>query len=235
MTEQAPTPLQIQRKLSALRRRVFEDSEYAHRIEELRVFQNNRLEKTHQELLRNFETATAARFFLEQLYATTPATHRDTQVERVLPKLQKLLPAGAVEVLRKVILMDYLAEWMDSDLTNHINWLDWDSNKKPKEVLYIQAFRSQNRFEVRHQQVVLVEEVGIAIEHMLKIPFLRGMLRMTRGAAQKANLEDFHDFLSQGVEAFTALPEPRRFFQAICTKEAAIMAGIQNGTLDTFG
>jgi len=37
-------------------------------------------------------------------------------------------------------------------------------------------------------------------------------MKMTRGAAQKANLEDFHDFLSQGLDAFASLEKPTLFF-----------------------
>ena len=75
----------------------------------------------------------ACRFFLDQLYCTHDVSTRDHQVERVLPKFEKLLPGGAVDVVRKVIYMDYLAEKMDDEISLLINKKEWYSDKSLQE------------------------------------------------------------------------------------------------------
>lgn len=176
----------------------------------------------------------ACRFFLDQLYCTHDVSTRDHQVERVLPKFEKLLPGGAVDVVRKVIYMDYLAEKMDDEISLLINKKEWYSDKSLQEKTYINAFRQHGQFAMREEQICLVREVGESLRKLMRLPFLRPLLKITRGAAQKADLEDFHDFLSQGLDAFAALDRPTLFFQLIQEREFSILEGIRRGTLTKF-
>ncbi|HEX4916977.1 MAG TPA: hypothetical protein VFV43_03670 [Limnobacter sp.] len=201
---------------------------------ELKVFQNNRLERTYQDLLDKKDTQAAGRFFLDQLYCTGDVSKRDHQVERVLPKLEKLLPKQAVEVVRKVMLMDLLAETLDDDICRYINLEDWKSNVNSRDMVYMNAYRAQSQYDLRSRQIELVSEVGESIQGLLRFPFLKPLLKMTRGAAQKANLEDFHDFLSQGMSAFSALDKPTLFFQTIQEREYSLLAQIRAGTFNGF-
>jgi hypothetical protein len=155
-------------------------------------------------------------------------------VERVLPKLEKLLPGGAVETVRKVIYMDYLAELLDDEITLFINDKEFYSDALLKEKSYIEAFRKQGQFDLREQQIFLVREVGESLRKLMRLPFLRPLMKMTRGAAQKANLEDFHNFLSEGLDAFASLEKPTLFFQLIQEREMSILEGIRQGTLSKF-
>ncbi|HEX4842790.1 MAG TPA: hypothetical protein VFV57_03905 [Limnobacter sp.] len=161
-------------------------------------------------------------------------SQRDHQVERVLPKLEKLLPRQAVEVVRKVILMDLMAETLDDDICIYINKKEWESEVESRDLIYITAFRAQAQYDLRTRQIELVSEVGESIRGLLRFPFLKPLLKMTRGAAQKANLEDFHDFLSQGMVAFSALDKPTLFFQTIQEREYGLLAQIRAGTLNGF-
>ncbi|MFN7504058.1 MAG: FFLEELY motif protein [Limnobacter sp.] len=201
---------------------------------DLKVFQNNRLENTYQDLLKDKGMQAASRFFLDQLYFTHDVSTRDHQAERVLPKLEKLLPGGAVETVRKVIYMDYLAELLDDEITLFINDKEFYSDALLKEKSYIEAFRKQGQFDLREQQIFLVREVGESLRKLMRLPFLRPLMKMTRGAAQKANLEDFHNFLSEGLDAFASLEKPTLFFQLIQEREMSILEGIRQGTLSKF-
>lgn len=227
-------PLELQQAIAALRRSQGKPPEFIALKSEVKVFQNRRLEKTYEDLLQDGGMHTACRFFLDQLYCTHDISTRDHQVERVLPKLERLLPSAGVNTVRKVIYMDYLAEKLDDELCKFINYIEWKSNKDCQEQIYIHAFRSQGQFELREQQILLVREVGESLRKLMRLPFLRPLLTMTRGAAQKANLEDFHDFLSQGLNAFASLEKPTLFFQIIQEREMSILEGIRQGTLSKF-
>lgn len=225
------SPLALQKAITTLRQGHGRSEEFLVLKSKVKSFQNRRLEKTYQDLLENKNTQRACRFFLDQLYCVHDLSIRDHQVERVLPKLEKLLPDKAVETLGKVIYMDYLAEAMDDELTKFINDKSLTSDNLLEEVDYMDAFRQQNRFDTREQQIVLIREVGESLRKLMRLPFLRPLLKMTRGAAQKSNLEDFHDFLSQGIGAFGALEKPTLFFQIIQEREMTILEGIRQGTL----
>ncbi|HEX4879041.1 MAG TPA: hypothetical protein VFV39_04280, partial [Limnobacter sp.] len=225
---------EMQSKIRQLRAGAERDLEFLNLKSELKSFQNKRLSMTYQDLLDKKDTEPAGRFFLDQLYCTGDVSRRDHQVERVLPKLESLLPRQAVEVVRKVILMDLMAEVLDDDICRYINAEDWKVNVISRDGLYIQAYREQRQYDLRARQIELVSEVGESIRGLLRFPFLRPLLKMTRGAAQKANLEDFHDFLSQGIVAFAALEKPTMFFQTIQEREFGLLAQIKAGTLNGF-
>lgn len=228
------SPLELQKAIAALRRGEGRSVDFLRLKTDLKIFQNNRLEFTYKDLLEDKGMHAACRFFLDQLYCTHDVSTRDHQVERVLPKLEKLLPGGAVDTVRKVIYMDYLAELLDDEITIYINEKEFYSDNELKEKSYIEAFRQQGQFDLRERQILLVREVGESLRKLMRLPFLRSLLKMTRGAAQKANLEDFHDFLSQGLDAFASLEKPTLFFQLIQEREMSILEGIRQGTLSKF-
>ncbi|WP_294885986.1 hypothetical protein [Limnobacter sp.] len=228
------SPLELQKAIAALRRGEGRSVDFLRLKTDLKIFQNNRLEFTYKDLLEDKGMHAACRFFLDQLYCTHDVSTRDHQVERVLPKLEKLLPGGAVDTVRKVIYMDYLAELLDDEITSYINEKEFYSDNELKEKSYIEAFRQQGQFDLRERQILLVREVGESLRKLMRLPFLRSLMKMTRGAAQKANLEDFHDFLSQGLDAFASLEKPTLFFQLIQEREMSILEGIRQGTLSKF-
>lgn len=228
------TPLEMQKAITQLRSGAGQSPEFKQLKNEIKQFQNNRLKKTYQDLLQQADTQLACRFFLEQLYCTQDISLRDHQVERVLPKLEKLLPGGAVDTVAKVIYMDYLAELMDDEITRLINQKDWYSENSLQEKAYIAAFRAHDRFDLREQQVMLIGEVGESLRRLMRLPLLKPLMKMTRGAAQKANLEDFHNFLSDGLAAFASLQRPTLFFQLIHEREMSLLEGIRQGTLESF-
>ncbi|WP_370262109.1 hypothetical protein [Limnobacter sp.] len=228
------TASEMQAKIGALRSGAGRSPEFLLIKKEVKLFQNKRLEQTYLDLLESKGTHAASRFFLDHLYCTGDLSRRDHQVERVLPKLEKLLPEAAIEVVRKVILMDLLAETLDDDICNYINGLNWTSDANYKEEIYIAAYRAQGQYALRARQIELVSEVGNAIRGLLRFPFLKPLLKMTRGAAQKANLEDFHDFLSHGMNAFTQLDKPTLFFQTIQEREFGLLEQIREGHLKRF-
>ena len=228
------SPLGLQKAITALRQGQGRTAEFLRLKNEIKVFQNSRLESTYKDLLEDKGMRAACRFFLDQLYCTHDVSTRDHQVERVLPKLEKLLPGGAVDTVKKVIYMDYLAELLDDEITLFINEKEFNSDNSLKEIAYMEAFRKQGQFDLREQQILLVREVGESLRKLMRLPFLRPLMKMTRGAAQKANLEDFHDFLSQGLDAFASLERPTLFFQLIQEREMSILEGIRQGTLSKF-
>ncbi|KYP10533.1 MAG: hypothetical protein A0129_12370 [Limnobacter sp. CACIAM 66H1] len=228
------SPLELQKAIAALRRGEGRSVDFLRLKTDLKIFQNNRLKFTYKDLLEDKGMHAACRFFLDQLYCTHDVSTRDHQVERVLPKLEKLLPSGAVDTVRKVIYMDYLAELLDDEITSYINEKEFYSDNELKEKYYIEAFRQQGQFDLRERQILLVREVGESLRKLMRLPFLRSLMKMTRGAAQKANLEDFHDFLSQGLDAFASLEKPTLFFQLIQEREMSILEGIRQGTLSKF-
>ena len=234
MISSKASPLELQQEIGRLRRGKGVPSGYGTLKKGIKIFQNRRLENTYQDLLEKKDTMPAGRFFLDELYSPGELQTRDHQVERVLPKLEKYLPSSAIAVVRDVIYMDYLAEQMDHLLTLEINKLTNSYEVILQDDLYIQAFREMGNFDARELQINLVRQVGDSMVKLMRFPFLRPLLKMTRGAAQNANLEDFHGFLERGLDAFSTLQNPKVFFSTIQARELQLLSEIANGKLQRF-
>lgn len=211
-----------------------QDSRFLDLKKSIRVFQNRRLEKTYEDLLENETTAIAARFFLDYLYGVDNLTQRDQQAQRVLPKAEQYLPSSAVSVLTSVLKMDLLAEQMDSMLASELLRSQPQGEVVLTPVAYFEAFRAVGQPDIRLQQVQLVPEVGFALVKLLRFPMLSGLLSMTRAAAHKANLEDFHEFLYSGVKSFKTLKKPADFFQVIQNREEKLLSLIFEDGINDF-
>lgn len=216
-------PLDLQKEISRLRSGEGLDPEILAIKNRIKIFQNKRLESTHQVLLESKDTVHAARFFLDRLYGTQSTHKRDQQVERVIPKAQRILPSVGVEVIQQVIHMDWLAEQMDTNLSLKLRELGYKPDIKLEVEAYLDAFYASGQFEVRQQQIQAVSVTGERLVRLMRFPMLKTMLSMTRGAAHKANLEDFHEFLVEGVSAFKSLASPQKFFQAIESEELVLL------------
>lgn len=224
----------IQQDISQLRRGAGSDGDYLKVKEKLKLFQNNRLATTHHNLLEDKTTGVAALFFLDRLYGAGDLTLRDQQVERIAPKAEKILPQAAVEVLRKVLYADWLAEKMDSEMALILLRTAGSDCEHITDEIYLNAFRKLGAWEIRRQQIDLIGEVGHSLSKLLRLPLLSTVLKMTRGAAQKANLEEFHDFLTEGVQAFKSLQAPSRFFDSIQSREVALLERIRSSQSGSF-
>lgn len=192
----------------------------------VRSFQNKRLRNTYHDLLEDEATATASHFFFEHLYGVGDLEQRDQQAHRVLPKAEQYLPSSAVLVLRKVLEMDLLAEQMDTLMAIELLSFEGLAPGVLSEAQYLKAFRAVGQHDQRIKQIQLVPEVGAALVKLLRFPMLSGLLSMTRAAAQKANLEEFHEFLHAGVKSFKTLKSPAHFFQVIQRREEKLLAFI---------
>lgn len=216
-------PLDLQKEISRLRSGEGLDPDILAIKNKIKSFQNKRLESTHQSLLESKDTMQAARFFLDRLYGTQSTHKRDQQVERVIPKAQRILPSVGVEVIQQVIHMDWLAEQMDTSLSLKLRELGYRPHNKLEVDIYLDAFYGVGQFDLRQQQIQSVSIAGERLVKLMRFPMLRTMLSMTRGAAHKANLEEFHEFLAEGVSAFKSLQSPQKFFQRIESEELVLL------------
>ncbi|MDX1668313.1 MAG: hypothetical protein R3194_02750 [Limnobacter sp.] len=200
----------------------------------VRVFQNQRLADTYQDLLCDPETGKAASFFLDYLYGTKNLEKRDQQAYRVLPKVDKYLPSKAVSVLEGILEMDLLAERMDMGLAEQLLASGFDGQSNLTPVAYLKAFRAMGQRSVRERQIALIPGIGGDLAKLLRFPMLAGVLKMTRGAAQNAGLEDFHEFLLSGVQCFKSLKSPSSFFAIIVNRETELLELIFDAGINDF-
>ena len=185
----------------------------------LRTFQSARLAKTHADLLSSEETRPAALFFLEDLYGAADLTQRDSDIERLVPILERMLPVAALRYIAEAIELDALSESFDTEMAICLGeYFTQDA--------YLKAYRSVGCREDRLKQIDHVHSVGQALCELVRKPFIGSTLAAMRTPAKLTKLSDLQQFLERGYDAFKKMNKPENFVSAIVTRETQILENI---------
>jgi hypothetical protein len=193
----------------------------------LKQFQSTRLARTHADLLADPDTHAAAEFFLEELYGARDLTARDTDVERIIPTLERVMPYHTLETIANAIALDALSERMDAAMSDQLG-LHFD------EAAYIATYRTVTLDQDRQRQIELVAQLGGSLCHLVRIPLLATTLKMMRGPAKMAKLSNLQSFLERGFTTFKAMKQPQLFVDTITRRETTISNAIFAGSNNPF-
>lgn len=190
-------------------------------------FQSERMASTHGDLLAAPATHKAAQFFLSDLYGEDDLTQRDADIERIVPMLERLLPAAALQTIAEAIELDALSEMMDGAMAAHLGEAFTEQD-------YCAAYREVTRRVDRERQLAHVRSVGNSLSELARFPLIGGTIVMMRGPARMAHLSELHSFLERGFTAFKGMPRPRDFVAAILARETAILENLYAGRTRPF-
>lgn len=192
----------------------------------LKQFQKARLAGTHADLLAAADTREAAEFFLEELYGDHDLGQRDTDLERIIPTLQKVLTYQALRAITDAIVLDALSEKLDSAMARMLG-------EDFTEAQYIAAFRKTARAD-RDRQVELVDSLGEMLVELVGMPLVSMTLSIMGGPARVAGLGDLHAFLQRGFDSFGEMDEPGLFVDTIVARERMVIANIYDKKKNPF-
>lgn len=97
-----------------LRAAYAQDAQLRTQVLALKAWQAARLARTYTDLLASPRYHDAAQFFLEQLYGARDFSQRDADVERILPKMTRLLPEAALTMIAGAVELDERSESLDT-------------------------------------------------------------------------------------------------------------------------
>jgi hypothetical protein len=225
---------QTQKKLTdalgrviALRARLHADSDLAKRWLAVKRWQSERLARTYADLLATDRYRESCEFFLEELYGARDFEQRDEEVQRVVPKLARMLPSRAIETLLLAVELDELAEDFDAGLARRLDL-------PVTERRYAEAYPKVGTQQGRERQIELVGKIGAALDRLARIPMLAPMLGMMKGPAEAWGYGHLHHFLYRGFHAFAGMGSAREFLATIRRRELEINARLFAGDPDPF-
>ena len=193
------------------------DSSLAERVHAVKHYQQQRFCNTYADLLGMPRYAGAARFFLDELYGPEDFSTRDEQFARIVPAMVKLFPAGIVETVHLLASLHALSERLDSAMARVL------PGPRVAAADYVHAWQSTGDPEAREQQVDLMLRIGRALDQYTRKPMWSTTLRMMRGPAKAAGLNDLQTFLESGFEAFKAMRGAEQFLQTVALRERALI------------
>jgi len=193
----------------------------------VRSFQSQRMADTHADLLKSPGTRPAAQFFLADLYGSEDLSQRDASLERVVPAMERMLPATALQTVAEAIALDALSEKLDTGMARCLG-------EQFTEADYIAAYRKTGTRTDRERQIGHVETLGRALCELVRIPLIGSTLAMMRGPAKLANLAELQSFLERGFKSFKGMRKPGDFVDTVVRRERAILRRLYAGGTNPF-
>ena len=200
----------------------------------LQAWQAQRLERSFEAFLEDPERRPAARFFLTDVYGDHDFSQRDADIARVLPMMQRLLPAPLLDTIASGIELAALTHAFDLRMAQALHAI----SPRPRALdaaLYARAYRQVGRARARARQISLIREVGDGLAGALRMPGVGGLLKVSRLPARAAGLGELQSFLERGFAAFAGLGDARAFLTAIEHSERRVMERLFAGEADPFG
>jgi hypothetical protein len=172
-------------------------------VRQVKRVQSRRFSGTYADLLAGKQYATAARFFLEELYSDKDYAERDAQFARIAGAIEKLFPEQVANTAVELAELHALTEELDQAMA--LAWLAQVDEELTDAQRYTAAWRSVGRRADRESQLRVVIGIGHQLARLTRAPGLRIMLRMMRGPAVAAGLGSLQRFLETGFDTFSAM------------------------------
>ncbi len=190
----------------------------------LSAWQAQRLQTTHQDLYRSEVFHDGLVFLLEELYAPNEFTQRDDDIDRIFPKMVKLLPDNVLSTVSLLIELNLLTQQLDTALAKTLF-----NELKVTEITpenYAEAYRLCDNYEARIHQIQLTANIGNDLDGFVRSKFLHFTIRISGSAAEMAGLGQLHQFLSKGFDAFHEMGGVDDLLDKIIEREAHILKQI---------
>ncbi len=214
------------RKLQQMRGSSADMSPQLLRVKE---WQHARLAVTYQDLSADPRFAPATAFFLDELYGGKDCALRDRDLVRMVPTMQRLLPAFALDTVEKAIALDVISEECDQAMAAATGDL-----KQLTEAAYCKAFKKVGMRAERERQVLLMQEVGTRLDVVVKKSMIYTTLKMLRRPSKLAGMGEIQAFLEAGFTAFRHMQGADYFLHTIATRESTFIARIFAEEVDPF-
>ncbi|MFZ1108255.1 MAG: hypothetical protein WAN43_07915 [Rhodomicrobium sp.] len=204
---------------AGVRKRLAADPKGQSGREALRIWQSERLARTHADLLASPRYASTATFFLSEIYGPKDLSRHEEEVRRILPLMSKVLPVPGLETVCDAIELNALSESLDADMVAALGKKVFALD----EAAYMEAYRAVGRRSERERQIALISHLGTSLDKLTRKPFIGAALSMMRKPAMLAGLGDLQNFLERGYGAFRTMKGAGEFLDTIASRELALL------------
>ena len=195
---------------------------------ELKAFQSRRLRQTYADIAAQSRYRMATSFFLDDLYGPKDFSRRDDAMLRILPLMVRTLPAKGVEAATLAVELEALSESLDHRTALELEPGPIDDGS------YALAYRAGSTRAERERQIELIVTVGKDLDWLVKKPLVHTTLKLMRGPAKLAGLQDLQDFLEHGFTSFRAMDGAAEFLELIRDREMEILNRLFSGAPQPF-
>lgn len=214
---------QLQQHLQHYRQLPYhQNNALAQKLIQVQAWQRHRIHHTHDKLFAQPNHQAMAHYFIEQLYGGEAFDILAQQLERILPKAQKiemLAPSAALETGVLGIYSAINAIELDMQLAQ---WL-LEQNLEVNEANMVTAYRTVNAKAARERQIQDLKEMCYRTDKYINSFMLQKGFKLAKGTAYKHGYQPLYDFIAEGFAAMKPLKSVASFIDPFCEKEFAII------------
>jgi hypothetical protein len=199
----------------------------------LRIWQNERLKKTHADFLRSKRYGPACQFFLSDIYAPEDFSQRDNDIEYLYEVMSSVLPTFLLSLVSNTVQLNNLTNNLDHQLLNALV-VELGIKDSITPQTYSEAYRICDNYSERVHQIELLMDIGRQVDIGTRIPLVGTTLRLARGPAHRAGWGEVHDFLEKGFSAFKKMRGSKKFLNTVKRREIDILDKIFAGDPNPF-
>ncbi len=189
----------------------------AARVQELRAWQVSRLARTYADLRASPRYGAAVEFFLSDLYGSARSEQRDREFGRAWRFLKRALPAAALSVLGRAVMLDALSAELDEAMAALL------PAGSVANASYAAAYRRLGRRDDRRHQIELLITIGRDLDEIVRRSWITVALRAAHAPAHAAGFGGLQDFLERGAAAFRRMRGAEEFLAAIRSRETELL------------
>ena len=198
------------------------DAKLASKLEEVQAWQRARIQQTHQALFSQPKNQLMAAYFVNKLYGGAEFDILARQLERIVPKAQKLeslAPTAALETGTLAIHSAIVATELDLHLAEWLLAQDLPVNE-PNMLL---AYRTVNEADERRAQLASLKDVCYRTDKYINSFMLQKAFALAKSTAYKYNYHPLYDFIAEGFAAMKPLGSVASFIEPVCERELEII------------
>jgi len=190
-------------------------------------WQSERLKHTHQDLYCAPNYTQGLQFLFDELYSAKDFTGRDRDLERVFPKIVKLLPKTIIDTVRLLVELNLLTQTLDHELAKTLfHELKYTSINEDN---YCEAYRCCNNQAQRTHQIRLTSELGEKLDKYARSSFINFSLKITETPAEMAGLSELHAFIMRGFDSFHSMKDVKGLMNTLTQRESQVLDNIFTG------
>lgn len=194
------------------------------KIRQLQSWQTERLLITHADFRDSKRFKPAMQFFVDEIYGPKDFSQRDSELARVVPKMAKILPDKALLSLQAALQLNSLSLGLDITLLDNLGSETLNRNS------YFTSYQQSDNQLKRAEQIQLLEDLGVDLAQVVKIPGISAILMLSRKPAKVAGVKSLHEFLERGFKSFKKLGNVNDFIVPIITRERQMMNDLFSAT-----
>ena len=202
-------------------------------LKPLQCWQAQRLQHSFARFLQDPLRRAAAAFFLTDVYGDRDFRQRDADIAKIIPKMQRLLPASLLDTMTDGIALAALSHALDLHLAVALRQAGLPEAGLDAQT-YAAAYRRVGHRRLRAHQIALIGKVGQGLAAALQLPGVGTMLRVSRLPARAAGLGELQSFLERGTAAFAQLGDAKAFLEDIQHSETRVMQRLFAGAANPF-